>query len=199
MRTSTASRSTRTPRSRSCPGRRRRSASSHSCSRSAGRRSCCPTRTTRTTRPGPHSPGLRPDTCRSTARPAGRPTSPRRLATMSPRCSSTSRPTRARSACPRGRSPARSRTRRRRAPRSSTTSRTGTSSSTGARRRASSPSRARRRSASRCSRCRRRTGSPAGGLASSSATRRSWRGSTCSPTTRVSGSSRRCRSLESRR
>ena len=51
---------------------------------------------------------------------------------------------------------------------------------------------ARKTSASRCGRCRRPTGWRAGASASSSATPRSWSGSTCSTITAASASSRRC-------
>ena len=54
--TSTASSSTRSARSRSCPARRRRSSSWRSSSPTRARRCCCPTRTTRTIPPGSRSP-----------------------------------------------------------------------------------------------------------------------------------------------
>src|SRR6266508_2330427 len=116
---STGSSSTRTPRSRSCRGRRPRSASLRSCSPSAGRRSSFPTPTTRTTPPGPRSPRLAPGSCRWIETPAGRRTSPPRRATKSPPSSSTTPPTPAPCACPRGPSRLRSPTRTRPAPQSS--------------------------------------------------------------------------------
>ena len=81
---STASSSTRTQRSRSCLGQRLRFASSRLYSRSAGRRSCSPTPSTPTTPLGPPLLRLALDMCRSTGTPAGRPTLPPRLVTMSP-------------------------------------------------------------------------------------------------------------------
>ena len=83
--TTTAPRSTRTPRSRSCRGRRLRSSSSPWPSPRAATGSCFPTRTTPTTRRGSRLPERSWGSFRSTRPPAGSPTSralrPPRLST----------------------------------------------------------------------------------------------------------------------
>ena len=198
-RPSTASSSTRSARSRSCPGRRRRSSSSRLALAERGDTILLP---------DPYYPDYpsgvalagrrRSACCRSTRRPAG--ARPRRGAARRGRVPQLPvEPVRRLRA-------ARARSRRR----SPTPQRTGTAIV--ARRRlhrprlrrpraarASSRRRARRTSASRCGRCRRPTAWPAGGSASSSATPRSSSGSTCSATTRASASSRRSRRRRSPR